>query len=325
MRIRNKLTLTTENHEIDVSDSPTMLLNSFVRFVGIVVKCSCLNRSCLAPRNHRCLFPSVNVIASLIFAVGCGSQAAPSVTTSGTSIATSRDLTVAAASDLKFAMEEVIADFERQHPDVHVKVTYGSSGNFFAQLSNKAPFDLFLSADIAYPQKLVELGLADKDTLFSYAIGSLVVWVRKDSPLAVESRGIEVFNDPSIQKIAIANPRHAPYGRAAEAALKKLGVYDQIAERLVLGENVAQTAQFIETGAADIGIISRSLATARSLRENGRFWLVPQSSYPPLEQGGAILSWARDRPAAVQFAGFLVDERCRAILKAHGFAIPDKP
>ena len=137
-----------------------------------------------------------------------------------------RELTVAAASDLKFVLVEIIAEFEKEHPDVQVKPTYGSSGSFFAQLSNRAPFDLFLSADIAYPRKLVESGLASDETLFSYAIGQIVVWVPNASPLDIEAAGSGRFQRCPIQKIAIANPGHAPHGRdvVEVKALKELGV-----------------------------------------------------------------------------------------------------
>ena len=233
-----------------------------------------------------------------------------------------RELTVAAASDLKFALDEILAEFQKGQPDVHVKVSYGSSGNFFGQLSNKAPFDLFFSADIEYPRKLIGAGLAAKETEFQYAIGHIVVWVPNDSKLDVERLGIETVTDPSVRKIAIANPKFAPYGRAAEAALKKLGVYEQVKERLVLGENIAQTAQFVETGAADVGILALSLAMAPAMRDKGRYWPVPQDAHPPLEQGGIILSWAKDQEAARQLRAFVMADAGRAIFKKYGFALP---
>lgn len=241
------------------------------------------------------------------------------------STTTTRELTVAAASDLKFVLGPLIEEFQKVHPDVRVKPTFGSSGNFFAQLSNQAPFDLFLSADVGYPRKLIEGGFAKEDTLFSYAIGQIVVWARNESSLNVDALGVDVFKDPSIQKIAIANPKHAPYGRAAEAALKELGLYDQISSRLVLGENVAQAAQFAETGAADLGIISHSLVTAATMRGKGKYWVIPQSAYPPIEQAGVIVNWAKEKLAAEQFRDFLISERGRSILTEYGFTLPAKP
>ncbi|HEX5269878.1 MAG TPA: molybdate ABC transporter substrate-binding protein [Gemmataceae bacterium] len=229
---------------------------------------------------------------------------------------------VAAAADLKFALDDAVTAFRARHPDIEVQVTYGASGNFYAQLSNRAPFDLFLSADIDYPRKLVEQGLADRDSEFLYAVGHLVLWVPNSSPLDVQGRGIDALLDPSIKKIAIANPKHAPYGRAAEAALKSLGVYDRVKEQLVLGENVAQAAQFAQTGAADAGVFALSLALAPPLRNDGRYWEVPPDAYPRLEQGGVILTWAQDRPAAEALRSFLTGDEGRAILKRYGFVLP---
>jgi molybdate transport system substrate-binding protein len=229
---------------------------------------------------------------------------------------------IAAAADLKFALEEVRAEFERAHPSIQIEVSYGSSGNWFAQLSNRAPFDLFLSADMDYPHRLVEQNLAERESEFVYAVGHLVVWVPKDSPLDLERLGIQAVVDPTVRKVAIANPKHAPYGRAAEAALKKFGVYDQVKDRLVLGENVAQTAQFIETGSADIGLIALSLALAPTMREKGRYWEVPLDAYPKLEQGGVILSWAQDHEAAAAVRSFLMSAEGKAVLRRYGFFLP---
>jgi molybdate transport system substrate-binding protein len=231
-------------------------------------------------------------------------------------------VTVAAAADLRFALDDLLAAFHQAHPDVRTEVSYGSSGNFFAQLGNHAPFDIFFSADSDYPRRLIEQGLADKDSEFGYAIGHLVVWTRRDSPLDVEKLGMRALLDPAVRKIAIANPKHAPYGRAAEAALKKLGVYDQVRDRLVLGENVAQAAQFVETGAADAGVIALSLALAPTMRDRGRYWEVPLDAYPRLEQGGVILSWARDRAAADTLRAFVLGAAGKAVLRRYGFFLP---
>jgi molybdate transport system substrate-binding protein len=233
-------------------------------------------------------------------------------------------VSVAAAADLKFALDDLVKEFHRAHPGTHVDVSYGSSGNFFAQLSNHAPFDVFFSADVDYPRQLAEQGLADKDSLFIYAVGHLVVWVRRDSPLDVEKLGIQALLDPSVKKVAIANPKHAPYGRAAEAALKKLGVYDKVEGRLVYGENVAQAAEFIDTGAADVGLIALSLALAPAPRDRGRYWEVPLDAYPRLEQGGIILSWAHDREAAEALRAFVLSSEGKAILKRYGFFLPQE-
>jgi molybdate transport system substrate-binding protein len=229
---------------------------------------------------------------------------------------------VAAAADLRFALDEIVANFKAGHPHVSVEVTFGSSGNLYAQLSNKAPFDMFLSADVSYPRRLVEAGLAAQDTEFSYAVGHIVLWVRQSSPLDLDELGMRALADPRIKKIAIANPRHAPYGRAAKAAMKSLDVYEDVKDRLVLAENIAQVGQFVESGGADIGILALSLALAPSMKGNGRSWEIPSDAYPRLEQGGIIMNWAQSPDAAGDLRRFLLSDEGIAILKSYGFAAP---
>jgi molybdate transport system substrate-binding protein len=244
------------------------------------------------------------------------------VTTGGAQGSRTREVRVAAAADLKFALDEMLEAFHARHSDINAQVTYGSSGNFFAQLSNRAPFDLFLSADVDYPRKLIEQGLAPKDTEFLYAVGRIVVWAPRHSALDLEYLGMQALLDPAVRKIAIANPKHAPYGRAAEAAMKTLGVYDKVQERLVFGENIAQTAQFIQSGAADIGIIALALALAPVMREDGRAWDIPLDAYPRMDQGGVILSWAKDRDAAEALRTFMLGPEGRDLLRRYGFFLP---
>ncbi len=236
----------------------------------------------------------------------------------------SNQVAIAAAADLKFALDELLVEFAKEHPEIKVTATYGSSGNFFAQLSNKAPFDLYLSADIDYPKKLIEQGLAIRESEFRYALGHIVVWVPKDSPLNVEQEGMQALIDPSIKRIAIANPQHAPYGRAALAALKSQKMHEQVEDKLVLAENIAQTAQFIETGAADIGIISLSLAMAPTLKEKGRYRQIPVTAHPPIEQAGVILSWVKDRKAADAVREYMTSKAGRDMLLKYGFDEPMK-
>ena len=231
---------------------------------------------------------------------------------------------VAAATDLKFALDEMVDLFRVRHPNIKVQVTYGSSGNFYAQLSNRAPFDVFLSADVDYPHRLVREGLASADDEFLYGVGRIVIWVPQSSSIDVEKLGMKSLLSPNARKIAIANPRHAPYGRAAEAAMRSMGVYEQVKDRLVLGDTVLQAGQFVESGSADIGIISRSHALAPSLRGKGRFWEVPLDAYPRRVQGGVILSWAQDRSAAVALRDFVLGEEGRTILRRYGFDIPEE-
>jgi molybdate transport system substrate-binding protein len=233
-----------------------------------------------------------------------------------------RTVSVAAAADLKYALDEIVTAFQKNHPAIKVNVTYGSSGNFYSQLLNRAPFDIFFSADIDYPKKLVAAGLAVKESQFKYAVGRIAVWAPKDSPIEVEKLGINSLVQSSVKKIAIANPEHAPYGRAAVAALKKLGVYERVKDRLVLGENIAQTAQFVETGAAEAGIIALSLAMSPAMKDKGKYWPVPLDAYPTLDQGGAILSWAKDAEATEQFKAFVTGPNGRAVLMRYGFTLP---
>jgi molybdate transport system substrate-binding protein len=233
-----------------------------------------------------------------------------------------KSVRVAAAADLKFAFDDLSAAFRAKHPDIAIQATYGASGDFFAQLSNGGPFDLFLSADVGYPRKLVEQGQGVQGTEFTYAIGHLVVWLPKASTLDLDKRGLAALTDPAVRKIALANPRHAPYGRAAESALKHAGVYEQVKDRLVFGENVAQAAHFADSGAADVGLIALSLALAPPLRDNGRYWEVPAADFAPLEQGGVILKSAKDMTSPKALRDFLMSDEGRTILDKFGFRRP---
>jgi molybdate transport system substrate-binding protein len=231
------------------------------------------------------------------------------------------ELTVAAASDLNFAFKELVLAFEQQTGQ-HVKLTLGSSGNFYAQIQNGAPFDLYFSADIEYPKKLIEAELALPDSMYQYARGRIVVWVPKDSKLNL-TKGMDVLRDPSIKKIAIANPKHAPYGRAAVAAMKRFGVYDSVKDKLVLGENISQAAQFVESGSCDIGIVALSLARSPSMQVRGTYWEIPADSHPPLDQGAVVLKSSTRPETALQFLAFLKGVQGRSILKRYGFVVPE--
>ena len=233
-----------------------------------------------------------------------------------------RSITIVAAADLKFAIDEAIQQFKATNREIQTKAIYGSSGSFYAQIGNNGPFDMFLSADMEYPRKLVDAGLAIPGTEFNYAVGRLVVWVRKDSPIDVERRGIDSLLDASVRKISIANPDHAPYGRAAVFSMQKLNVYDKVKDRFVFGENVAQTLEFIDSGAAQIGIVAMSLAVAPTVQPLGRYAELPLDSYPRMDQGGVILKLVRDRAAADAFRSFLLADQGRAILKRFGFYLP---
>lgn len=237
---------------------------------------------------------------------------------------TQNSLNIAAAADLEFALNETIQHFKQRNPEAEVKVTYGSSGNFYTQIQNGAPFDMFLSADMDYPRKLEADGVAIQGTEFVYAVGRLAVWVPKASPIPIEQSGITSLLDPTVRHIAIANPQHAPYGRSAVAAMQKFGVYDRVKDKFVLGENVSQTLQFIASGSAEIGIIAMSLAKAPPVTVQGRYWEVPLDSYPRMEQGGVILNRVGRRDTADAFRSFLLGPDGQVILKQFGFFTPEE-
>lgn len=231
------------------------------------------------------------------------------------------EVTIAAASDLNFAFKEIVGEFEKATGH-KVKLSLGSSGNFFAQIQNGAPYDLYFSADIRYPQKLVESGHAVASSLYNYAIGRIVLWVPVRSTVSVEQQGLKALLDPVAKKIAIANPKHAPYGRAAVAAMEYARVYDAVKDRLVLGENISQAAQFVESGAADAGIIALSLALAPPMQAAGRYWEIPAEAHPPIEQGAVMLTGGIHREEAKAFLLFVQGAEGRAIMTRYGFIVP---
>ena len=230
------------------------------------------------------------------------------------------EITVAAAADLTFAFKDVAAKFHQQSGDT-AKLSFGSSGNFFSQIQNGAPFDLFFSADIGYAKKLESAGLIEPGTLYEYAIGKIVLWVPNASTLDV-SKGLAVLNDPSIKKIAIANPEHAPYGRAAMAAMKHDGIYDGVKDKIVLGENISQTAQFVQSGNADIGIVALSLAISPTMKDTGKYFEIPSADYPPIEQAAVVVKSSKKKPLAQKFLSFLRTPEIVALMERYGFTVP---
>ncbi len=225
-------------------------------------------------------------------------------------------VSVAAASDLNFAIKEVIREFERTTGH-KVRLTLGSSGNFYAQIENGAPFDVFLSADVAYPRQLEQHGHAIAGSTFVYGTGRIALWVHSRSSLNVDRLGMRALLDPSVKKIAIANPQHAPYGRAAVAAMQHANVHEAVRSRLVLGENISQAAQFVQSGAADIGVIALSIALSEPMQKSGRHWIIPADTYPKLEQGAALLK--RAGPAARQFHSWLKSAAAKQVFSKYGF------
>jgi molybdate transport system substrate-binding protein len=175
-----------------------------------------------------------------------------------------QEITVAAAADLQFAMQDIAEQFQRQ-TGKNVKLIFGSSGSFSQQIQNGAPFDMFFSADLSYPKKLEAAGVTEPGSYYQYAKGRIVIWVLKDSALDVSS-GLKSLLNPNIKKIAV-NPQHAPYGQAAVAAMQKEGIYDKVKDKFVLGESISQTASFVVSGSADVNIVALSLALSPSMRD----------------------------------------------------------
>jgi molybdate transport system substrate-binding protein len=231
-----------------------------------------------------------------------------------------QDLTIASASDLQAALPGVVSAFEQQ-TGRRVRVTFGSSGNFFTQIQNGAPFDLYFSADIDYPRRLEQAGLAEPGTLYEYATGHIVLWTAKDSGIDVRA-GLQTLRNPAVRRIAIANPEHAPYGRAAVAALRGSGLYDQVQSKLVLGENISQAAQFAQSGNAQVGIIALSIALAPAMSSAGTYVSIPASSHPPIEQAAVIVRASQKKAAARDFLRFIQQPGMVALMERFGFEIP---
>lgn len=231
---------------------------------------------------------------------------------------------VAAASSMKFAFDEIIDAFRVEQPEIDIKVSFGSSGNFFSQISHGAPYDAYFSADHDYPQKLKEGGHADNNSeVTPYAVGSLVLWVPNHIPVKVMEEKIHTLLNPVIKKIAIANPRHAPYGRAAIECLKNLEVYSAAQSRLVMGENITQAAQFTQTGAAQAGIIALSLALTEKMQASGTYWEIPEDTYSPIQQSFLLLKTGKNRHGAETFSRFVMGPMGRAVLHRYGFKPPE--
>ena len=237
------------------------------------------------------------------------------------SLCAAQEITVAAAADLQFAMQDVGMRFQ-QETGKNVKVIYGSSGNFAQQLQNGAPFDMFFSANLDYARQLEASGLTEPGSFYQYATGKIVTWVPKDSKLDLSS-GLKILLDPSIKKIAIANPGHAPYGKAAVAAMQKENIYEQVKDKLVLGENISQAASFVASGAADVGIVALSLALSPNMKDKGRYVEVPASDYPAIQQACVITRSSKNKDVAQQFLKFIQSSPMKALFQKYGFAVPN--
>jgi len=232
------------------------------------------------------------------------------------------ELRIAAAADLQFAMQEVAAQFQKE-TGTTVNVSYGSSGNFFQQIQNGAPFDVFFSANVDYAKQLEDSGLTVPGTLYEYAKGKIVIWVPNDSKFNLDS-GFRALLDSSVKKISVANPQHAPYGKAAVSALQHENIYDQIKEKLVFGENISQTMTFVTSGAADVGIVALSLVVSPNMKDKGRYWEIPDDDYPAIDQACVALRSSKNQNAARQFVAFIKSPGVAEVLKKYGFVVPTR-
>lgn len=233
----------------------------------------------------------------------------------------SQDLTVAAAADLHPALDEIASLFTVKS-GAHLKITYGSSGSFYQQIQNGAPFDAFLSANVDYPKKLEAANLATAGTYYEYARGKIVLLIRADSKLQLE-KGLPVLVNPAVKTIAIADPKHAPYGVAAVAALKTENLYKNVSGKIVTAENISQAAAFVLSGAADAGIIAISLVLAPQNKSAVRYVKIPDRDYPPIQQACIVLRSSKNQKLALQFESFLHDDAAKAVFKRYGFEVSE--
>ena len=230
-------------------------------------------------------------------------------------------LRIAAAADLEPVLPSILEQFQ-QATGIHAEATYQASAVLTTQIENGAPFDLFLSADLNYPKRLIDAGLADaagsldSSTPITYAKGTLVLWTRKDSHLPPPS--LALLRNPVLKRLALANPDRAPYGRAAVAALASLKLYEDLKPRIVTAENIAQAAQFVDSGNADAGLISMTSALTPRLASAGSFFVIPRNLYPPIEQGAVLVSKTKQRAAVHKFLDFLLSPAVQGQLAKTG-------
>lgn len=229
-------------------------------------------------------------------------------------------LLVAAASDLAYCIDDLAAAFRKETPNAELKISTGASGNFFAQIRNGAPFHVFLSADMLYPAQLAKLGAADGATLRPYAVGRIVLWTTDER--FDPGQGMALLRDPRVRRVAIGNPDTAPYGRAAKAALERDRLWDAVQPKLVIGENIAQAAQFVQTGNAQLGIVSLATVRAPKMAGVGRYQIISDAGVAPIEQGAIVTRAGGSQPLAARFVRFLGSPAARAILERNGFGLP---
>jgi len=260
----------------------------------------------------------VNVSRAIVFgAIAC---ALFSLIVPGPAL-TQTSLRVAAAADLEPVLPPILEQFT-QATGIKAEATFKSSAVLTTQIENGAPFDLFFSADMGFPKRLIDAGLADaagtvdSTTPILYARGTLVLWTRKDARLPAPS--LDLLRSPELKRLAIANPDRAPYGRAAVAALTTLKLYDALKPKLVTAENIAQAAQYVDSGNADAGLISLTSAMTPHMTEGGSYFVIPRDLYPPIEQGAVIVSKTAQRAAAHKLLDYLLSAPVQAQLAKSG-------
>jgi molybdate transport system substrate-binding protein len=231
----------------------------------------------------------------------------------------SATLKIAAAADLQPVLSALIEQFEKQ---THKKVdaSYASSATLATQIINGGPFGLFLAADLSFPQKVIAAGLGDSAEPVPYARGTLVLWARNNSP--IQPLSMDSLRNPSLKTVAVANPEHAPYGRAAKASIEKLDLTATLQSKLVVAENIAQTAQYADSGNAEVGFLSLTSALTPRLMSDGKFVTVPEDSYPPLLQGAVVIKNAPGVGEAHLFLDFLLSAPIRKQLAERGLKAP---
>jgi molybdate transport system substrate-binding protein len=220
---------------------------------------------------------------------------------------------VAVAANFTDAAKEIAEAFKAKTGHEAV-LSFGASGQFYTQIQQEAPFQVFLSADAERPQKLADEGLGDKASKFTYAVGKLVLWGKA----ADAGKGEEVLKAGSFSKISIANPTSAPYGAAAVETMKKLGVYEALTPKIVQGNNISQTFQFIDTGNAELGFVA--LSQLKDVTAGSR-WMVPQTLYAPIKQDAVLLKKGQGNEAATAFMTFLKGPEATAIIRKYGYAM----
>jgi len=245
----------------------------------------------------------------------------PILALAGPLVSAQAPLRIAAAADLEPVLPTILDQFH-QSTGISAEATYQASAALTTQIQNGAPFDVFLSANLDYPQKLIAAGLAEgpagEAAPVSYAKGTLVLWTRKDSPLPRPT--LDLLRNPALKRLAIASPERAPYGKAALAVLQKLGLYQSLKPRLVTAENIAQTAQFVDSGNADAGLVSLTSALSPRLAASGKYFVIPDDLYPPIEQGAVLIKASPQRDAAKKFLGFLLSTPIQKQLAEYGLA-----